>query len=52
MSNSHEKKPETKIKEKRCPFDKSLKCEDCRLFWEFSNALAPMCVLIYTAIRS
>lgn len=30
-----QKKAEEKIKEKQCPFDKNLRCEDCRLFLPF-----------------
>lgn len=54
MQDSQEQKPEnkTKAKVKRCPFDKSLMCEDCRLFQEFSKEIGKACSLNFVALRS
>jgi len=53
MQNSQEKKPtKSEIKEKRCPFDKDLKCEDCRLYQSFSKDIGKVCSINFTAMRS
>lgn len=41
-----------KEEQKRCPFDKTLKCEDCRLYVHFSKDSGKVCSIIFTAVRS
>ena len=52
MQNLQEKKPDAKKKEPRCPFDKDLKCEDCRLFIHVSKDVGKVCSINLTAMRS
>ena len=54
MKNSQEKKPENKTKAevKRCPFDKDIKCEDCRLYQNFSKDIGKVCSINFIAMRS
>lgn len=52
MQNLQEKKPDAKKKEPCCPFDKDLKCEDCRLFISRSKDMPKTCVFIFLVLRS
>lgn len=48
-------KEETKIKaekEARCPFDKDLACENCRLYQFISSDTGKICSINYLALRS
>jgi len=54
VQNSQEKKPDTKKKEKKCPFnsDGSLSCQNCRLFIHVSKDVGKVCAINFMAMRS
>lgn len=47
-----QKKQEEKEQPKRCPFDKDLVCEDCRLYRQWMLDVEECCVFVFLAMRA